>query len=353
MQALCLVLYPNYIVEARTVSLALYCLALPCLILSYSVYFLVWGCCFCYFSLTQKKSTYSTHETIELSGTPMRFTVPRHCSNRAVHASVRQALTRFVRDESLLQQQLQQPPVMATGDSTANCNDCTASNTTASEAAVAAAGDGDAAAAPAFKLPYELVVTNTYPANVKRVIEDSEDAFQAPKGGSEMLIVLWRAAKIDELVDIDQVAAMRTAPPRSDIDEMGSLGGGALTVYKCLEKFIEREQLADSETLYCSKCKQHLAPIKKMDLWAVPDILIVHLKRFQYISGMYSFVSREKINDLVDFPVHGLDLTRYVIGPQDPEAPPIYDLYAVSHHSGGLGGGHYTATCQNPVNNKW
>lgn len=47
------------------------------------------------------------------------------------------------------------------------------------------------------------------------------------------------------------------------------------------------------------------------------------------------------------------DLRKYVIGPQSEKAPPVYDLYAVSHHSGGLGGGHYTATCKNFLNNKW
>lgn len=128
--------------------------------------------------------------------------------------------------------------------------------------------------------------------------------------------------------------------------------GSALNVYKCFDKFIEREQLAEAETLYCSRCQQHLAPIKKMDLWAAPDILIVQLKRFQYVPGQY-FVHREKINDLVDFPIEGLDLSKYVIGPQHAEAPPVYDLYAVSHHMGGLGGGHYTATCKNVMNNKW
>lgn len=35
------------------------------------------------------------------------------------------------------------------------------------------------------------------------------------------------------------------------------------------------------------------------------------------------------------------------------EAPPVYDLFAVSEHSGGLGGGHYTAMCANFLNGKW
>jgi ubiquitin carboxyl-terminal hydrolase 4/11/15 len=89
-----------------------------------------------------------------------------------------------------------------------------------------------------------------------------------------------------------------------------------------------------------------------MDLWAAPDILVVQLKRFQYIPGQY-FVHREKISDVVDFPIEGLDLSKYVIGPQHADAPPVYDLYAVSQHMGGLGGGHYTATCKNFMNNKW
>lgn len=41
------------------------------------------------------------------------------------------------------------------------------------------------------------------------------------------------------------------------------------------------------------------------------------------------------------------------IGPIIPEALPIYDLYAVSHHQGSLIGGHYTAICQNPLNKCW
>jgi ubiquitin C-terminal hydrolase len=31
----------------------------------------------------------------------------------------------------------------------------------------------------------------------------------------------------------------------------------------------------------------------------------------------------------------------------------VYDLYAVSNHSGGLSAGHYTAYAINDVNGKW
>jgi hypothetical protein len=70
------------------------------------------------------------------------------------------------------------------------------------------------------------------------------------------------------------------------------------------------------------------------------------LKRF---SSFRSF--RDKIEDVVYFPIEGLDMSRRVINNNGEEL--IYDLFAVDHHSGGLGGGHYTATVKNFVDDKW
>ena len=76
---------------------------------------------------------------------------------------------------------------------------------------------------------------------------------------------------------------------------------------------------------------------------------MVHLKRFQYDGWL-----REKIETLVDFPLQGLDLSRYVLDQSEvAEHPPIYDLYAVSNHSGGLSGGHYTAYGLNDPLGRW
>ena len=47
---------------------------------------------------------------------------------------------------------------------------------------------------------------------------------------------------------------------------------------------------------------------------------------------------RDKLDVIVDFPISGLDLTGYVKHRDDPE--PVYDLFAVSNHFGGMGGGH-------------
>jgi ubiquitin carboxyl-terminal hydrolase 4/11/15 len=64
-------------------------------------------------------------------------------------------------------------------------------------------------------------------------------------------------------------------------------------------------------------------------------VQVIHLKRFSH-----SRYSRDKIEAFVDYPLDGLDLTTRIAGPNDE--PAIYDLYAISNHFGGLGGGHYT-----------
>lgn len=60
----------------------------------------------------------------------------------------------------------------------------------------------------------------------------------------------------------------------------------------------------------------------------------------------------ERINDEVDFPLEGLDLSKHIIGAQN-QSNLIYDCYAVSNHMGGVGGGHYTAYALNQSKGKW
>ena len=84
------------------------------------------------------------------------------------------------------------------------------------------------------------------------------------------------------------------------------------------------EQIPFDPIRYCPKCEQHKEASKKLDLWQLPQILIIHLKRFSYDKGIW----RDKIDEYIDFPLKGLDLTRFSLGPQD--VPPIYDLFAVT-----------------------
>lgn len=83
-----------------------------------------------------------------------------------------------------------------------------------------------------------------------------------------------------------------------------------------------------------------------MQLWRLPKVLIVQLKRFQY-TRYY----RDKIETLVDFPLTGLDVTQFIASVDKGQH--VYDLFAISNHMGGLGGGHYTAYAKNVHDGRW
>jgi len=122
-----------------------------------------------------------------------------------------------------------------------------------------------------------------------------------------------------------------------------------ITLQHCLQLWATEERLSPRDPWRCSRCQDFKEASKKLDLWKLPKLLVVHLKRFTYERGFS--LSRDKIDALVDYPLKGLDLTPFAAGPQ--EEPPIYDLYAVSQHMGGMGGGHYTAVCKNVTTGKW
>ncbi|KAI7902187.1 uncharacterized protein BX663DRAFT_455790 [Cokeromyces recurvatus] len=126
-----------------------------------------------------------------------------------------------------------------------------------------------------------------------------------------------------------------------------------VTLADCLDEFTKEEELSDEDLWYCPKCKKHVRATKKFDLWRMPEIMVVHLKRFSH-----SRTWRDKIDAFIDFPTEGLDLTDRVLSIQDhtsvaEEERLIYDLYGVDNHYGGLGGGHYTSFAQNFENGNW
>ena len=115
----------------------------------------------------------------------------------------------------------------------------------------------------------------------------------------------------------------------------------------CFKYFTTKETLSDNDQWYCPKCKQLKNASKKIDLWLLPKVLIVQLKRFNYTRHY-----RDKIDLFIDCPLYDLDLSQFVRNPHE-KANARYDLIAVSNHMGGLGGGHYTAHAKNCRDQKW
>lgn len=73
---------------------------------------------------------------------------------------------------------------------------------------------------------------------------------------------------------------------------------------QCLDLYTKKQKIEDYN---CENCKQKTVALIDTRLSKLPDIMIIHLKRFSYHSGYL-----EKIEDLVTFPLSNLELTKYI-----------------------------------------
>ncbi|XP_031330548.1 ubiquitin carboxyl-terminal hydrolase 32-like isoform X2 [Photinus pyralis] len=73
----------------------------------------------------------------------------------------------------------------------------------------------------------------------------------------------------------------------------------------CLKAFTSEERL--EAKYHCSKCQDKQPATKKLQIWRLPPILIVHLKRFDYVNNKW--VKTQKV---VNFPFKDFDPTGYL-----------------------------------------
>jgi ubiquitin carboxyl-terminal hydrolase 4/11/15 len=127
-------------------------------------------------------------------------------------------------------------------------------------------------------------------------------------------------------------------------------GVNGVSLDDCFQTFTKPERLDENNMWYCSKCKAHVRALKTMKLWRLPNILVVHLKRFEFKHAL----RRDKLDTFVDFPLEGLDMNSHRADWTTAESdknksfvdatvPADYDCFAVVNHFGRMGFGHYTA----------
>uniref|UniRef100_A0AAV2KDT0 ubiquitinyl hydrolase 1 n=1 Tax=Knipowitschia caucasica TaxID=637954 RepID=A0AAV2KDT0_KNICA len=142
----------------------------------------------------------------------------------------------------------------------------------------------------------------------------------------------------------------------------------ACSLAQCFQLYTKEEQLAPDDAWRCPHCKQLQQGRIKLSLWTLPDVLILHLKRFRQEGDR-----RVKMQNMVRFPLLGMDMAPHVVKRSQsswslpshwsPWRRPyglgrnpddyLYDLYAVCNHHGNMHGGHYTAYCKNSVDGQW
>ncbi|XP_013102417.2 ubiquitin carboxyl-terminal hydrolase 31 isoform X1 [Stomoxys calcitrans] len=164
-----------------------------------------------------------------------------------------------------------------------------------------------------------------------------------------------------------------------------------LTLEQCLEHYTKAETLSAEDAWRCPHCQEYLPVVKTLGLWSLPDILVVHFKRFRQHHGKST--NAAKLTTMVKFPLHSFDMSPHLAkganemtqaaatlsaagGSQTTRPSPWrkskssdsrsstlssrdnretrYDLYAVCYHQGDtLETGHYTAACKNPYDRQW
>uniref|UniRef100_A0A1A9WDY2 ubiquitinyl hydrolase 1 n=1 Tax=Glossina brevipalpis TaxID=37001 RepID=A0A1A9WDY2_9MUSC len=165
-----------------------------------------------------------------------------------------------------------------------------------------------------------------------------------------------------------------------------------LTLEQCLEHYTKAETLSAEDAWRCPHCQQYLPVVKTLGLWSLPDILVVHFKRFR--QHQVKGANAAKLTTMVKFPLHSFDMTPHLARgtnesasassllteiscnsahfrpspwrksrPGDSRSSTLssrdnketrYDLYAVCYHQGDtLETGHYTAACKNPYDRQW
>nr|CCA22162.1 ubiquitinspecific protease putative [Albugo laibachii Nc14] len=132
------------------------------------------------------------------------------------------------------------------------------------------------------------------------------------------------------------------SPTRNSLEER------SISLIECLELFTASELLEESNGFYCSKCRKNGSTWKTIVFYRLPEILVIHLKRFEVKAAHCKKNMRN-----IEFPVESLDLERFCASGAVLDGGTKYDLMGVVLHDGTLNDGHYTAECLHGVKKAW
>lgn len=119
----------------------------------------------------------------------------------------------------------------------------------------------------------------------------------------------------------------------------------------CIKLFMTEEILDGEDKPTCSKCKEKRRSAKRYAIERPPSVLVIQLKRF-----LRAHYTMQKIDVNVNYPLV-LDMSKYLSKNVESSSVGngscLYDLYAISLHSGSGSSGHYVAFCKHPYTRKW
>jgi len=148
---------------------------------------------------------------------------------------------------------------------------------------------------------------------------------------------------------MNQLSSLRIRKPKqATATATASSKPGPVTLKDCLLELIEPQAVED---YYCLHCKAHVAGELKTDFWKLPEVLILHLQRFDF---NYDTRTRFKKTNLVGYPLQSLNMAELCPNPEYKDKDGTYDLYGVvNHHGDSTSSGDMTAYVRNPINGQW
>ncbi|XP_032833061.2 uncharacterized protein LOC116955847 [Petromyzon marinus] len=162
------------------------------------------------------------------------------------------------------------------------------------------------------------------------------------------------------------------------------------SLQECVRLFAKEETLDGDERPHCPRCQCKRRSGKRLSLQRLPRLLVLFLKRFSEPASHHHLppsssssssllppppppppgrgragsggaggggagggaggAGASKLTAPVNYPLRGLDLTAYTT---ESNACALYDLYAVSLHSGSMQCGHYVSLCRHAQSGSW
>lgn len=136
------------------------------------------------------------------------------------------------------------------------------------------------------------------------LIKCSEQEFSC---GSSYIAIEWDPTTLHLRYQSSQE---KVSTEHESVERSRKLQTEPIDLYECLRAFTKEEELGEDELWYCNKCKKHRLAVKKLDIWSLPPILIIHLKRFQFVNGHWV-----KSNKIVQYPMEGFDPSAFLAKP--------------------------------------
>lgn len=162
--------------------------------------------------------------------------------------------------------------------------------------------------------------------------EDDTDEIHIEDNQIVILEIFWQEEMLNMYFDLERENTFHQG--------YGFTSDPSPTTLSLQDCFREHLKVEEVDEVYCSKCKSHQSATKKLDLFILPKILVIHLKRFVQHPRTFRW-SKRNINVL--YPLQ-TDFGLFCVSNGQKK----YELFATSNHHGGHGidSGHYTACCK-------